>query len=115
MSSDQVLRGYIKTWLVRQRIYRLHDQFKFYNFIFNSFKNKFIADKEQRVYENKYRNTLYLRSTLMNFERNYQFKIPSKLINKSRFFTSKATQQSDIYTRLNPYFVTGFSYAESFL
>jgi hypothetical protein len=46
---------------------------EFYNFIFNSFKNKFIADKEQRVYESKYINTLYLRSTLMNFERNYQF------------------------------------------
>ena len=47
-----------------------------------------------------------LRCTLMGFERNYQFKIPSNQLNKALFSTS--AQNPD----LNPWFVTGFTDAE---
>jgi hypothetical protein len=43
----------------------------------------------------------------MGFERNYQFKIPSNQLNKAPFSTS--VQNPD----LNPWFVTGFCYAEA--
>nr|YP_009663690.1 hypothetical protein [Dactylella tenuis]QCW06829.1 hypothetical protein [Dactylella tenuis] len=83
-------------------------------FILNLTENKYITEKEQRVNDSRYKNTSYLRCTLLDFERNYQFKIPFKLINKSRFYTSKAIQKSDININiLNAYFVTGFSDAES--
>jgi hypothetical protein len=58
------------------------------------------------------KNIPTLRSTLMGFERNYQIKIPSKqLINKQFSYSTKSfsSTQSDI----NPWFITGFSDAES--
>jgi len=48
-----------------------------------------------------------LRCTLMGFERNYQIKIPSKqLINRP-------SSSSSIQSNINPWFITGFSDAES--
>jgi hypothetical protein len=51
--------------------------------------------------------TMQLRCTLMGFERNYQIKIPSKQLN-NRLFSS-----SSIHSNINPWFITGFSDAES--
>lgn len=64
--------------------------------------------KEQRVDGSLHK--LCLRRTLMGFERNYQIKILSKQINKSRFNSSLAFVNSQV--KLNPYFVTGFIDAE---
>ena len=47
----------------------------------------------------------------MDFERNYQIKIPSNQINK-RLFTSTAICQSLRYTVTNPWFWTGFTDGE---
>ena len=69
------------------------------------------AVKEQRV-DGSYcispaANTMQLRYTLMGFERNYQIKIPTKqLINRT--ISTSSTQ-----INVNPWFITGFSYAES--
>lgn len=52
----------------------------------------------------------------MDFERNYQIKIPFKLINKIRPLTTLAAPQPKITNSLdllNAYFVTGFADAES--
>ena len=72
--------------------------------------------KEQRV-DGSYcikatTKLMQLRCTLMGFERYYQVKIPSKQlnINKSFFSTVSAIEGQ---TALNPYFITGFSDAES--
>jgi len=67
--------------------------------------------KEQRV-DGSYCDglvtfTLQLRCTLMGFERNYQFKIPSNQLNKAPFSTSVQNPG------LNPWFATGFCDAES--
>jgi len=51
-------------------------------------------------------NNKSLRCTLTGFERNYPLKIPSKQLNRLFF----STISKNI---LNPYFVTGFSDAES--
>ena len=72
--------------------------------------------KEQRVYDGWYGNfSSYLRCTLMDFERNYQIKIPSNQINKLRTYTTIATRKPIISRQsgLNPWFLTGFSDAES--
>jgi hypothetical protein len=44
--------------------------------------------KEQRVDGSYFEFNSKLRCTLMGFERNYQFKIPSKQLNKRSFSTS---------------------------
>src|SRR5215469_15619827 len=48
-----------------------------------------------------------LRFTLMGFERNYQFKIPSKQLNMLSYSTVSIKD-----TKLNPFFVTGLIDAE---
>jgi LAGLIDADG DNA endonuclease family protein len=65
--------------------------------------------KEQRV-DNSWHDLICLRYTLMNFERNYQVKIPSNQIKKLRFFSSDSNIKP---FKLNSYFLTGFSDAES--
>nr|UEV87047.1 hypothetical protein [Grifola frondosa] len=50
-------------------------------------------------------NPMHLRCTLMGFERNYQVKIPTKQLNNRMFST--------LSTNINPWFITGFSDAES--
>lgn len=62
--------------------------------------------KEQRVDGSYCINLMQLRCTLMGFERNYQFKIPSNQLNKAPFSTFIQ------YPELNPWFVTGFTDAE---
>jgi hypothetical protein len=49
---------------------------------------------------------MQLRCTLMGFERNYQFKIPSNQLNKALFSTSIQDP------KLNPWFVSGLTDAE---
>jgi len=64
--------------------------------------------KEQRVDGSwciKHKN-MHLRYTLMGFERNYQVNNPSKQLNK--LFYSTLNHNS----KLNPWFITGFSDAE---
>ena len=49
----------------------------------------------------------------MGFERNYQVKIPSNQINKSRSYSSIAIQQCSTQNlTMDPWFVTGFTDAE---
>jgi len=74
--------------------------------------HKSVIVKEQRV-DGSWHN-MCLRCILMGFERNYQVKIPSKQINKSRLYTSIATcHQSFIdQSEINPWFLTGFTDAE---
>ena len=59
----------------------------------------------------------HLRYALMGFERNYQVRIPSNhLITLKRSYTSLSTVKSHISNlsgNLNPFFLTGFSDAES--
>jgi hypothetical protein len=72
-----------------------------------------ITVKEQRVYGSYCMKEVQLRCTLLNFERNYQTRIPFKqIINKFRTYTFKAVNTSTS-TEINPWFVTGFSDAES--
>ncbi len=61
--------------------------------------------KEQRV-DGSYCKSMQLRCTLMGFERNYQFKIPSKQLNKRSISTL------NLKTELSPWFITGFADAE---
>ena len=72
--------------------------------------------KEQRVDGSWYSlyNKKCLRCTLMGFERNYQFKIPSNQINVLRTYTSIATHKPFIVPKsiMNPWFLTGFADAE---
>jgi hypothetical protein len=64
--------------------------------------------KEQRVDGSWCKNPLHLRCTLMGFERNYQIKILSKQLNKKkRNFTTLVKN-----SKINPWFVTGFTDAE---
>jgi hypothetical protein len=79
-------------------------------------KSKFITQpnfvKEQRVdgswsiAKNKYKNKMFLRCTLMGFERNYPIKIPSKQLNKSFYSTSNCK------LKVNLWFVIKFTDAE---
>ena len=72
-----------------------------------------ITVKEQRVYGSYCMKEVQLRCTLLNFERNYQTRIPFKqIINKFRTYTFK-TVNTSTSTEINPWFVTGFSDAES--
>jgi hypothetical protein len=68
---------------------------------------KLISVKEQRVDGSWYIKSMYLRYTLMDFERNYQVKIPSNQINKASYSTLIAQP------KMNPWFFTGFSGAEA--
>lgn len=78
--------------------------------------------KEQRVdgswLINKLANPIIkrsLRCTLMDFERNYQVRIPSNLINKSslRYYSSKSVQERVKHNLImDPWFLTGFVDAE---
>lgn len=81
----------------------------------SDFNLKFV--KEQRVDGSlhNFLNKKCIRCTLMGFERNYQIKIPSKQKNILRTHTSIATHKSTISNNfnLNPWFITGFSDAES--
>nr|YP_009663730.1 hypothetical protein [Dactylella tenuis]QCW06867.1 hypothetical protein [Dactylella tenuis] len=69
--------------------------------------------KEQRVY-GSYINLL--RCTLMSFEKNYHKKIPLNQINKCLFSTISNIINNNVTlskNKLNPWFLTGFSDAES--
>jgi LAGLIDADG endonuclease len=76
-------------------------------------KSKLYANfvKEQRVDGswciNPNQTLMHLRCTLMDFERNYQIKNPSKQLNIKNF----SSLQSN--TKMNPWFITGFADAES--
>ena len=80
----------------------------------SNFLTKFV--KEQRVDGSYCINStqrlqsnlvgMQLRCTLMGFERNYQFKIPSNQLNKALFSTSIQDP------KLNPWFVTGLTDAD---
>jgi hypothetical protein len=65
--------------------------------------------KEQRVDGSWCNKPLYLRCTLMGFERNYQIKILSKQLNNKNYSTLSKTS---LTYKLNPWFITGFSNAE---
>lgn len=57
----------------------------------------------------------YLRCTLMGFERSYQLRIPSNLMNRSsiRYYSSKPVQQCQKHNLIiDPWFLTGFVDAE---
>ena len=64
--------------------------------------------KEQWLDGNYFRNNLKLRCNLMAFERNYQIKYPSKQLINYRIFSTKI-----IKPKLNPWFIIGFTEAES--
>lgn len=81
--------------------------------------------KEQRVHGHKCVEFTHLRYALMGFERNYQIRIPSKYLNP-RIITYTclhtnltprrySTLESHTFSvkKLNPWFLTGFSDAES--
>ena len=73
--------------------------------------------KEQRVdgswcRYNHLMNVLHLRCTLMGFERNYQVKILTKQFNNRKFSTAHLALDSKP-SSINPWFITGFSDAES--
>jgi LAGLIDADG endonuclease len=77
--------------------------------------------KEQRVdgswyslYNNNL-NKMYLRCTLMNFERNYPVKILSNRINVLRTYITIVTHESVLVhkPKINPWFLSGFADAES--
>lgn len=81
----------------------------------SDFNLKFV--KEQRV-DGSWYLLFYnkcLRYTLMGFERNYQFKIPSNQISVLIRYTSIATHKPFIVHKsiMNPWFLTGFADAES--
>ena len=69
------------------------------------------AVKEQRVDGSWFlaQKARSLRYTLMGFERNYQVKIPSNQLNKQNYSTLSKT---NLDSKLNPWFVTGFIDAE---
>ena len=74
--------------------------------------------KEQRVDGSYFENKSKLRYTLMDYENNYQIKIPSKQIIHKQYYSS--TNISTLYLanthdnlkKLNPWFITGFTDAE---
>jgi hypothetical protein len=70
--------------------------------------------KEQRVdgsWSNYLLSNSLLRCTLMGFERNYQIKILSKQLNKTKFSSSAYVQVP--VTKLEPWFVIGFCDGEA--
>ena len=71
------------------------------------------AVKEQRVDGSWFLapKAIGLRYTLMGFERNYQFKVLSKQLNKQKFSFSTLTNNS-VNNFINPWFLTGFIDAE---
>jgi hypothetical protein len=86
--------------------------------------NRSIVVKEQRADGCRCLNLRHLRFALMGFERNYQIRIPSNHLNTwIRSYTSLSTSPADFSTcestgslyevNLNPWFLTGFSDAES--
>lgn len=64
--------------------------------------------KEQRVYGSWHNKCL--RCTLVGFERNYQVRIHSNLINIIRYYSN--VQSNLAAPRLNPWFITGFTDGE---
>lgn len=72
-------------------------------------KSDISSVKEQRVYGSWHNKCL--RYTLMDFERNYQIKIPSNQINKLRYYSTYTNIQNS--NNLDPNFLTGFADAES--
>jgi hypothetical protein len=66
---------------------------------------KEISVKEQRVDGSYFGLNPKLRCTLMGFERNYPFKIPSKQFNNKSFSTF-------IKYKINQWFLTGFTDGE---
>ena len=80
------------------------------------------AVKEQRVDGSYFGSLIYpkLRYTLMAFERKYQIKIPSKQLNISSFSTLNYnsfscdgnTEPANNSSKLNPWWITGFTDAE---
>lgn len=71
------------------------------------YNNTFV--KEQRV-DGSYINLLMLRCTLKGFERNYQTRTPSNLINQIRLHysvNSYEVKSQCYFYKINPYFVTG--------
>ena len=60
-----------------------------------------ISVKEQRVDGSCFGLSPKLRCTLMDFERNYQIKIPSKQLNKHYYSTINYS------STINPWFITG--------
>lgn len=72
---------------------------------FLNLQPKEIFVKEQRVDGSYFGLNPKLRCTLMGFERNYPFKIPSKQFNNKSFSTI-------IKSKINPWFLTGFTDAE---
>uniref|UniRef100_UPI0023F45F0A homing endonuclease n=1 Tax=Leptographium procerum TaxID=100367 RepID=UPI0023F45F0A len=67
--------------------------------------------KEQRVDGHKCVKFTHLRYTLMDFERNYQVRIPSNQLSIRLYSTSTLNNLHNI--QLNPWFLTGFSDGES--
>ncbi len=78
---------------------------------YRGYKSANKAVKEQRVYCSWFlaQKARGLRYTLMGFERNYQVKIPSNQLNKQNYSTLSKT---NLDSKLNPWFVTGFIDAE---
>lgn len=78
-------------------------------------KSDNLSVKEQRVDGHRCVNLIHLRYTLMGFERNYQIKILSNQINTlRRSYTSISKNLLyNLSNNLNPWFLTGFSDAES--
>jgi len=70
-------------------------------------KSANMAVKEQRVYGSWCITPIHLRCTLMDFKRNYQIKIPAKQL-ISRTYSTLSNNLT-----VNPWFITGFSDAES--
>jgi len=76
-------------------------------------ENQKIVVKEQRVDGSYFgfKNYPRLRCTLMALEREYHIKSLSRQLNYSRLFHSLI---NDDHTKLNPYFVSGFTDAEGY-
>lgn len=70
-------------------------------------KSALLSVKEQRV-NGSYTRFFVLKYTLMGFERNYPFRIPSNQINKINNYSTLVSNSKN----LNPFFVTGFTDAE---
>ena len=61
----------------------------------------FVIVKEQRV-DGSWHNGVCLRYTLMDFERNYQVKIPSNQINKRSFSSIASAELSQDKLQIDP-------------
>jgi len=76
------------------------------NSVFLKLLPKEISVKEQRVDGSYFIQKMKLRCTLMDYKNSYPFKYPSKQFNKVSFSTL------DLQTKVNPWFITGFTDAE---